>query len=106
MFLYELSSDPLITKLITVVDQLKTDLENDNKRKPESVDDFLKYLQKYDINLDQNDLYGMIKKPPLKNIIHNIKNKKIIFKGDEEPEMPEKVSDKIVKSMAKKAIKK
>ena len=106
MFLYEISSDPLIIKLITVVDQLKTDLENKNKSKPESVDDFLKYLQKYDINLDQNDLYDMIKKSPLKNIIHNIKNKKIIFKGYEEPEMPEKVSDKIVKSMAKKAIKK
>lgn len=106
MFLYEISSDPLITKLITVVDQLKTDLENKNKSKPESVDDFLQYLQKYDITLDQNDLYDMIKKPPLKNVIHNIKNKKIIFKGYEEPEMPEQVSDKIVKSMAKKAIKK
>ena len=47
----------------------------------------------------------MIKKPPLKNIIHNIKDKKIIWKGYEEPRMPEKVSDNIVKSMAKKASK-
>lgn len=103
MFLFELSNDPLRVKLITVVDQLKTDLEKEGNRKPETVDEFLKYLQKYDITLDQNDLFDMIKKPPLKNIIHNIKNKKIIFKGYEEPEMPEKFSDNIVKSMAKKA---
>jgi hypothetical protein len=105
MFLFEISTDPLITKLITVVDQLKTDLEKDKNNKPETVDEFLSYLQKYDITLDQNDLFDMIKKPPLKNIIHNIKNKKIIFKGYEEPEIPEKYSDNIVKSMAKKAAK-
>lgn len=105
MFLFELSSDPLRTKLIAVVDQLKTDLENKKGEKPETVDAFLSYLQKYDITLDQNDLFDMIKKPPLKNIIHNIKDKKIIWKGYEEPRMPEKVSDNIVKSMAKKASK-
>lgn len=105
MFLFEFSDDPMVTRLIAVTDQLKTDLEKNKKKKPETLDEFLAYLRKYDITLDQNDLFKMIKKPPLKNIISDIKNKRIIFRGYEEPKEPKEKTDSIVKHMAKKASK-
>lgn len=105
MFLFELGQDPLVTKLIAVTDQLKTDLEKKKKHKPETVDQFLSYLRKYDIPLDQNDLFKMIKRPPLKNLISDIRDKKIIWRGYEPPKQPKEKTDSVVKAMAKKAAK-
>ncbi len=95
---------PQLTALNAVTDQLKQDLEN-NKADPEmNLDQFVDYLQKYDINLDVTDLYDMIKNPPLSDLIDNIQGDKIVFKGFSTPEAPpEEESDKIVKSMAARA---
>lgn len=106
MRLYEfVNTDTLVTKLVAVSDQLKTDLEDQTVDSEMSVTEFLNYLQKYDITLDKLDLYNMIKKPPLKNLIKNIQGEKIIFKGmsssDDEQDSDEQ--QKIVKSMADKA---
>lgn len=99
------NSEPLATKIVTVSDQLKTDLEQ-GKINDWTVDQLLDYFQKYDIILDRTDLYKMIKVPPLKNVISNIQNDKVIFKGQGTPEAPpEDESKKIVKSMADKAAK-
>ena len=63
MFLFELDgTDPLSTKLIVLVNQLKADVEN-GVVDPSSytTDEFLQYLQdKGDIVLDVTDLYNMI----------------------------------------------
>jgi hypothetical protein len=48
----------------------------------------------------------MIKKPPLKDVITNIQGDKVIFKGAEEPVAPDQdTNQKVVKSMADKAMK-
>lgn len=104
MRLFEFAGpDPLVTKLVAVSDQLKTELDQDQTKTNMSVNQFLEYLRKYDITLDKADLYNMIKKPPLKNIIDNIQGDNIIFKGFAEPEMPDDQQKSVVQQMAKKA---
>jgi hypothetical protein len=104
MRLFEFASpDPLVTKLVAVSDQLKTELSQDQAKTNMSVKQFLEYLQKYDINIDKLDLFNMIKNPPLKNIIDNIQGDNIVFKGFAEPEMPDDQQKAVVQQMAKKA---
>jgi hypothetical protein len=103
MRLYEFA-DPMITKLVAIADQLKSDLEKGEADPNMSVPDFLQYLKKYDIIYDKTDLYDMIKKLPLKNLISNIQGDNIVFKGFGTPEAPpEDESKNIVAGMAKKA---
>lgn len=105
MRLYEFAGpDPMVTKLVAVSDQLKTDLETGEADVNMSLPDFLQYLKKFDIIVDKTDLYDMIKKLPLKNLISNIQGDKIVFKGFGTPEAPpEDESKKIVAGMAQQA---
>lgn len=105
MRLYEFAGpDPMVTKLVAVSDQLKADLENGKADPNMSLPDFLQYLKKFDIIVDKTDLYDMIKKLPLKNLITNIQGDKIIFKGFGTPEAPpEEESKKVVAGMAQQA---
>lgn len=107
MRLYEfVNTNTLVPKLVAVSDQLKSDLDSEVVDSEMTVNEFLKYLQKYDITVDKLDLYNMIKKPPLKHLIQNIQGDQVIFKGIGSPEGEEQNPDekaKIVKSMADKA---
>jgi len=105
MRLYEFAGpNPMVTKLVAVGDQLKSDLEKGQTDPNMSVPDFLQYLKKYDIIYDKTDLYDMIKQLPLKNLISNIQGDKIVFKGFGTPEAPpEEESKKVVAGMAKHA---
>jgi hypothetical protein len=72
-----------------------------------TVDQLLDYFQQYDVILDVNDLYNMVRVPPLKGIITNIQGDKVVFKGHQEDtaEKPEGGdSDKTVQQMAKRAM--
>ena len=107
MFLFELA-DPASTKLIVLVNQLKTDLDN-GIIDPSSytTDEFLTYLQdKGDIVLDVTDLYDMIKNPPLNTVISNIQGDQVIFKGQEEtqPAQDKSQSQQVVQQMAQSAM--
>jgi len=107
MFLFELA-DPASAKLIVLVNQLKTDLDN-GIIDPSSytTDEFLTYLQdKGDIVLDITDLYDMIKNPPLNTVIKNIQGDQIIFKGhDDTSKNPDKSqSQQVVQQMAQSAM--
>lgn len=102
MFLFELQS-PLIPKLTVIVDQLKTELDNGELTGEFTVDNLLQYLQQYDIIVDKNDLYNMIKYSPMNRLISNIQADKIIFKGQTEVTPDTDKSQDIVKSMAKDA---
>ena len=84
----------LVTKLIAVSDQLHTDLDNKKTQADMTVDKLLSYFQKYDI-----------KKPPLNQLISNIQGDKVIFKGSEEPELPDDQKKDTVAAMAKRAMK-
>jgi hypothetical protein len=107
MRLFELAGpDPLTVRLISVISQLKGDMENGAAKTTWTADELLDHLQDNDISLDKSDLYDMIKKPPLKNKISNIQGDKVIFKGQETPIEPEEEeSKKVVKQMAQKAMK-
>ena len=106
MRLFELDQpDPLVTKLIAVADQLHSDLDNKEMQADMSVDDLLSYFQKYDIVLDKMDLYNMIKKPPLNQMISNIQGDEVIFKGSEDEELPDDQKKDTVAAMAKHAMK-
>ena len=78
MRLFEFSdSDPLRVKLVAVTNQLKSINE------PMSTDEFLTILNKNGISLDKADLFDMVKKEPLSNIIADISDDTVTFKGQE-----------------------
>lgn len=104
MRLYEFA-DPLIPKLIAVSDQLQSDLESGTIQPEMSLEEFIQYLQAFGITLDPNDLYNMIKKPPMNQYISNIKGDQVIFKGFGTIDQPEDEKKKIVKQMASSAMK-
>ena len=100
----------MITQIVALTNQLEQEIE-DGEVDPNnySVDDLLDYFQEYDIILDVDDLYNMIKVPPLKDVITNIQGDKVVFKGYQgvKPEKPHGGdSEDTVKQMAKHALKK
>ncbi len=72
--------------------------------------EFLKYLSDNGITLEISDLFDIVKKEPLSNIIKNVNKDQVVFKGQEgeeefEPEPDAGDSEKIRQQMAKKAMK-
>jgi hypothetical protein len=107
MRLFELAGpDPIVTRLVAITDQLKSELDSKNIDPQMSVDQLLKYLSDYDIVVDVSDLYNMIQKPPLKNIIDNIQGDQVIFKGHDEtqPAPDQTQSQQVVGQMAQSAM--
>jgi hypothetical protein len=103
MRLFEFSdADPLRVKLVAVVNQLATSTE------PMTTDEFLTVLNKNGISLDKADLFDMVKKDPLANIIDNINDNQVIFKGQENDtegqEQGPDENEKIRQQMASKQI--
>ena len=109
MFLFEFDSDSaLISKIVALTNQLKQDLDDGEPEEDFTVDQLLDYFQKYDVILDVHDLYNMIKVPPMKGLIKNIKGDKVIFKGhDDEMQTSRDAnnSKRTVSQMAKRAMK-
>jgi len=110
MFLFEFNQDSAqVSKIIALTNQLKHDIDN-GEGDPDnfSVDDLLEYFQMYDVILDKNDLYNMIKVNPLKSLISNIEGDRVVFKGHEPApaEAPQDDNQKTVANMAKSAMKK
>lgn len=100
------SPTPLLVKLIAVVSQLKSQIDNGEEKSNWTTDEFLEYLKDNDIIIDKSDLYDMVKNPPLNTKIANIKADNVIFKGHDTPTAPEEdESKKIVKQMAKHTLK-
>lgn len=107
MRLFELAEiDPETAKLIAVTDQLRVGLDK-NPNLQWSTDELLQYFQKYNITLDVTDLYDMIQRPPLNNVISNIQGDVVVFKGQDsaapETSATPQDSKKIVAQMAKSA---
>jgi hypothetical protein len=106
MRLFELSNpNPLLVRLVAVTSQLASDIDSGVEHSDWTVEELLQFYKDNDIILAKDDLYDMIKKPPLKNKISNIQGDKVIFKGQETPVEPEEDSKKVVKQMAQKAMK-
>ena len=109
MFLFEFDQDAaLVSKIVALTSQLEQDLDNGKIGDDFTVDRLLDYFQDYDVILDANDLYNMIKVPPLKTIIKNIQGDKVVFVGQEETKKKYDTSagddKKTVATMAKRAM--
>jgi hypothetical protein len=107
MRLFELSNpNPLLVRLVAVTSQLTSEIDSGDQHSDWSVDELLNYYKDNDIILAKDDLYDMIKKPPLKNKISNIQGDKVIFKGQDSPVEPEEEDNKkVIDQMAHKAMK-
>ena len=113
MYLFELDGDTQITpQIVALTNQLEQEV-NDGEIDPDNYTlvELQDYFQDYDIILDEEDFYNMIKVPPLKDLISNIKGDKVIFKGhsatsdDETTEKTDDDNKKTVAKMAHKALK-
>jgi len=106
MRLFELSNpNPLLVRLVAVTSQLTSEIDSGDQHSDWTVDELLQYYKDNDIILAKQDLYDMIKKPPLKNKIDNIQGDKVIFKGQDSPIEPEEDNKKVIDQMAHKAMK-
>ena len=109
MFLFEFDQDSaLVSKIVALTNQLEQDLDDGKIGTDYTVDQLLDYFQDYDVILDVQDLYNMIKVPPLKTVIKNIQGDKVVFVGQEESspnyDAPESDDKKTVAQMAKRAM--
>lgn len=109
MYLFEFDQGSvLVSKIVALTNQLKYEVETGKVDPMDyTVDELLEYFQSYDVILDVNDLYNMIKVPPLKGLIKNIQGDKVVFKGyqEEKSEIEHSPEDgkKVVAKMAKRA---
>ena len=105
MFLYEFTSaNDISVQLVAATSQLKSSIDSGKEKTEWTVDELHDYFKGNGLNIAKSDLYNMIKKPPLKNMISNIQGEDVVFKGQEtitEPDQDQ--SKKIVKTMAHNA---
>ena len=107
MLLYELDiPEPLLVKLVAVSGQLKSEIDQGKQKQDWTVGELLSYYKANGLIIDRSDLFDLIKNPPLDKLISNIKGNLVIFKGQKDDEtMPQDDSQKVVKQMAKDAMK-
>lgn len=106
MKLFEFDASDLQVKLAASTNQLKSNIDAGQDKPDWTVPELLQYYRDNDIIIDKSDLYKIIQTYPLKNYISNIQGDKVIFKGQQaEVEPQSDDSDKIVKQMAKDAMK-
>lgn len=109
MLLYEFDQNSaLIAKIVALTNQLEQEIKDGDIPEDITVDDLLDFFQSYDVILDVNDLYNMIRVLPLKSIIKNIQGDKVVFVGQEETKAEKPAGgdeEKVVKQMAKRAMK-
>lgn len=107
MRLFEFAGDdPLRIKLATVTKQLQDRVEKTGQTI--STDQLLNFLRQNDIVLDKPDLFDIVQKEPLKNIIKNVNKDEVTFVGQEDevsmdpkPDEAEKVRAQMAKSALK-----
>lgn len=71
-----------------------------------SIDAFVELAQDMGVSMSRDELYDLVKQPPLNNLIKDISDGKVIFQGqnsDQAEEMPTDQAEKIVSKMAKRA---
>ena len=82
MKLFEFADDdPLRVKLVAVTNQLKERIGKGGQTI--TTDELLNFLKQNDVILDKDDLFDIVKKDPLRNIIHNVNKDEVVFKGQE-----------------------
>jgi hypothetical protein len=109
MRLFEFDDENItVVKIVALASQLKDDLDNGKIGNNYTVDELLDYFRKYDVELDRDALYNMIKAPPLKDLIKNIQGDRVVFRGQKEDTVDKLATpnnDEVVAKMAKNAMK-
>lgn len=109
MRLFEFAgNDPIITKLVVLSDQLKSAVNSGEIQGEWTTEQLLNFLSANGVNVDEPDIFDMVKKPPLSKVISSINNDVVTFKGQEQPDLPtpdQSQSQNVVKQMAKSAMK-
>lgn len=109
MRLFEFAGkDPIVMKLVVLTDQLRSAVDSGEIEGEWTVEQLLNFLSANHVNVDEPDIYDMVKKPPLSKVISNINNDIVTFKGQEQPELPtpdQNQSQQVVQQMAKSAMK-
>lgn len=108
MRLFEFAGDdPLRIKLATVTKQLQDRVEKTGQAI--ETDQLLNFFRHNDIVIDKADLYDIVQKEPLKNIIKNVNKDEVTFFGQEDEDTmaldaePDE-AEKVRQQMAKKAM--
>jgi len=73
-----------------------------------SMDAFVELAHDMGVSVTRNDMYDLVKQPPLNNLVKDITDNKITFQGQtssQATEMPVDQAEKIVSKMAKRASK-
>lgn len=84
MKLYELDNLDHDSILLTgIVSQILNRIKDTGFDKEYKLDSLLNILSDRGLDIDREEFIDMIKNPPLKNLITNIKGDKIIFKGQD-----------------------
>ena len=105
MRLYEFAGSPLLIRLVATTSQLKSEIDSGEVHSDWTVPELLQYYRDNDIVSDKDDLYNMIKNPPLNQSIENIQGENVIFKGQTpEQELEPDENKKVVAQMAKNAM--
>ena len=105
MRLYEFDGSPLLVRLVASTSQLKSEIDSGEVHSDWTVPELLQYYRDNDIVIDKDDLYNMIKNPPLNQSIENIQGENVIFKGQTpEQELEPDENKKVVAQMAKNAM--
>ena len=107
MLITEVSVDPTSQRLAALTQFLLGRSEDTAAQKKISTDAFVKLAGNMGISLTKSQLIDMVQKPPLNNLIANVEDDEIIFKGaDTVPDtMTVDQARKTVDSMAKRATK-
>lgn len=109
MRLFEFAGkDPIITKLVVLTNQLKSAIDSKEIQGEWTLEQLLNFLAANNVNVDEPDIYDMVKKPPLSKVISNIENDVVTFKELEQPDLPtpdQNQSQSVVQQMAKNAMK-
>jgi hypothetical protein len=106
MRLFEFAGDdPLRVKLTAIAAQLESRVTETGQTM--STDEFLNILSDKGITIDISDLFDLVKKDPLKNIIDNVNKNEIVFKSQapDEQEGAEPDADEMAKTRAQMASK-
>jgi hypothetical protein len=96
-------------KLVVLTDQLKSAVDSGEIEGEWTTEQLLNFLSANGVNVDEPDIFDMVKKPPLNKAISSINNDVVTFKGQEQPDLPEpdqNQSANVVKQMAQNALKK
>jgi hypothetical protein len=108
MRILEVAADPNAQRLAALTQFLLGRSEDTAAAKKISTDAYLKLAGDMGISLTKSQLIDMVQHPPLSNLITNVENDEIIFKGAETAPDTMSVDQarKTVDSMAKRAAKK